>query len=301
MRNFDGTIILLSGVIGDSIMSIPCLRALHRIIQDPVLLVTSDDVITILRGEFSRWEFIPHEDARSIISCRCVIDTWCVSETKRWISRLACQQKIGIDFDDVDCVYDFCVKLEPFMSDTSACELYNPFARFFDPAVLLEKSPRLYKGVDKQARAKRIGLVPGCGMIQKRWPLKNFLKVERVLTDKGYEVVWYLGPKESDLCVLNEMQKRKLFISLPIGALMKSFDLNMVNISNDNSMMHLSAAMGFRTMGIFGPSLPGQWWQYELPSRYFQHPKAGSEQGILSSITTEYAFWPEPEEIISAI
>lgn len=301
MRDFGGTIILLSGVIGDSIMSIPCLRALHRIIDHPVLLVTSDNMITILSGEFTRWDFIPHEDTRSITSCRCVIDTWCVSETKRWISRLSCQRKIGIDFDDVDGRYDYCVKVGPFMPDTSACELYNSFARFFDPAAPLEKSPRLYKCVDKQACAKRVGLLPGGGMIQKRWPLKNFLRLERVLIDKGYEVVWYLGPKESDLCVLNEMQKRKVFINLPMGTLMKSLALNMVNISNDNSMMHLSAAMGLRTIGIFGPSLPRQWWQYELPSRYFQHPRAGGERGIVSNTTTEYPFWPDTEEIVSAI
>lgn len=301
MRDFNGTIILLSGIIGDSVMSIPCLRVLHRIIDHPVLLVTSDDIITILRGEFSRWDFTTYEDARCINSCRCVIDTWCVSATKKWISHLSCQQKIGIDFDDVDCDYDDCVKIGPFMADTSACELYNPFARFFDPSVSLERSPRLYKVLNKQLFAKRVGLFPGGGMIQKRWPLRNYLKVESALGEMGYETVWYLGPKESDLAVLDEMQKRRVFINLPMGTLMKSLALNMVNISNDNSMMHLSAAMGLRTIGIFGPSLPGQWWQYELPSRYFQHPRAGCERGIVSNATTEYPFWPETEEIVSAI
>lgn len=301
MRDFNGTIILLSETIGDSVMAIPCLRALHRMIDHAAMLVTSNEIITILCGDFSRWEFTTYENARYIKSCRCVIDTWCVTATKEWISRLSCQQKIGIDFGDLDCVYDDYVKIGPFLDNTSACELYNPFAQFFNPSVSLEKSPRLYKAINGHLSAKRAGLCPGGGVIQKRWPLRNYLKVESALSKMGYETVWYLGPKESDLAVLNEMQKRKVFINLPMGTLMKSLALNMINISNDNSMMHLSAAMGLRTTGIFGPSLPGQWWQYELPSRYFQHPRAGGEWGIVSNVTTEYPFWPETEEIVSAI
>jgi hypothetical protein len=205
IRDFNGTIIVLSETIGDSIMSIPCLRAFDRIIDQPVLIVTGEDIKTILNDDFKRWDFMTHEEALTINSCRSVIDTWCVPKTKEWISHLFCPHKLGISFDGDNSLYDDNIKLGPFSDKTSACELYNPFVRFFDPSTNIEKSPRLYSYSNNRIASKRIGLFPGGGIVQKRWPLQNFLEVEDALLAKGYQTFWYIGPKERDLFISKEL------------------------------------------------------------------------------------------------
>ena len=207
---------------------------------------------------------------------------------------------IGANFSSSEVPYTKTIPLGPFTKHTSAMELYNPFARFFSGEVNLDRIPILFNNKKNELQHKRIGIFPGGFSLQKRWPLRHFQFINSEVKKQGYSTHWYLGPKEDNIDYLN-LEYGEVSRNLSISELMSSMSQNVLNISNDTSMMHLSGALGIRTFGIFGPSLPGQWWHYPPPSRFFQHPDAGTGNGVIQNTDEEYKYWLNPQEILNAI
>ena len=108
-------------------------------------------------------------------------------------------------------------------------------------------------------------IFPDSGQSNKRW--NGFAQLTaQLIREAGRKVVWagnnYLPCKESfpDGTFLNLTGNTSL-TSLP--ALLAKADWV---ISNDSGPMHLSAAMGFKTIGLFGPTDPRQYGPYPLKS-----------------------------------
>ena len=301
-KHFDGAVILFTEAIGDAIIALPALRAIQAELEDThVLLVASAFIKALFKNEFRDWDFQIPEQIRELTFCQTLIDTRCMSWSVNWIKGIDCNLKIGIDLQDRHLhIYDHLVGSGPFADDTSACELFNPIARFLNPTALIESIPRL-KVEFLPNDAVRIGLVPGAGCIAKRWPRKNFLLVEEWANRNGIETVWFLGPKEADLKAHQSLHKCTLRCSLESSKLLDGLGSCRAVVSNDTALMHLSAAIGVTTLGIFGPSLPGQWFPYNAPSKYFQHPNAGTEKGIVGNPDKYYTYWPESVELIAEL
>lgn len=108
-------------------------------------------------------------------------------------------------------------------------------------------------------------IFPDSGQSNKRWNGYGQLTAQ-LIREGGRKVVWagnnYLPVKESfpDGTFLNLTGNTSL-TSLP--ALLAKADWV---ISNDSGPMHLSAAMGFKTIGLFGPTDPRQFGPYPLKS-----------------------------------
>lgn len=108
--------------------------------------------------------------------------------------------------------------------------------------------------------SKLIGLHPGAGHHQKRWPRDNFISLGKSLTGKGFSLLVFGGPEEKELAeyvVLN--------IGTGAGCWVGNSDLRATLvlirscrafISNDSGLAHCAAALEVPTLTIFGPTDP---------------------------------------------
>jgi heptosyltransferase-3 len=107
---------------------------------------------------------------------------------------------------------------------------------------------------------KPVVIAPGSGGKHKCWCLENFLSVARMLANEGAEVIFLLGPaemerfSESEMAKIGETAGRLINFSLAdvVGVLSNAGGY----IGNDSGITHLSAAMGIRTVAVFGPTDP---------------------------------------------
>ena len=107
-----------------------------------------------------------------------------------------------------------------------------------------------------------IAFAPGAVGPSKRWPVEYYAELAKSLTDDGHQV-WVLGsPNESPLAAeivraagpsahdltSNDLRNAILALRLARAA-----------VSNDSGLVHVAAAMGTPTIGIFGPTSPWHW------------------------------------------
>lgn len=110
----------------------------------------------------------------------------------------------------------------------------------------------------------------GGGNNKKRWPLENYFKLSNELNSyEGIGTLFVVGPNELELCEeIRIIDKRaKVACNLPLQILKGVLDNACCSISNDYSVMHVSAALGIPTLGVFLASDPIQWFPYLPPSQ----------------------------------
>jgi heptosyltransferase-2 len=107
-----------------------------------------------------------------------------------------------------------------------------------------------------------VALAPGAVGPGKKWPTENYAKLAKALAQEG-ATIWILGgPLEKELAAqivrdggdrvrdLTGNDLRDAIVAL------KSAHLA---VTNDSGLMHISAAIGTPTVGIFGPTDPRLW------------------------------------------
>ena len=107
-----------------------------------------------------------------------------------------------------------------------------------------------------------VAFAPGAVGPSKRWPVEYFAELARNLTGAGM-AVWVLGsPQESPLAAeivrdagphardLTSNDLRNAILALKLAA---------AAVSNDSGLVHVAAAIGTPTVGIFGPTSPWHW------------------------------------------
>jgi heptosyltransferase III len=116
---------------------------------------------------------------------------------------------------------------------------------------------------DPDFREKKVFIHPGSGSLMKNWPLQNFLKLDKMLSEDGFEPIFLLGPAEEG--VAETILKNRLSDKKKVSQLFDSVEL--VNtlktggafIGNDSGVSHLAAFIGVPTLVIFGPTQPLRW------------------------------------------
>jgi len=100
---------------------------------------------------------------------------------------------------------------------------------------------------------------------ERRWPVERFAAVAaRLVREDGARVVVTGSPAERDktaavLCAAGPLPSGRLVDlggALSIGALHALFQRADLVVSNDSGPMHLAAAQGVPTLGLFGPETP---------------------------------------------
>lgn len=113
------------------------------------------------------------------------------------------------------------------------------------------------------ASSTLVAIHPGAGKKKNRWPAARFAELARELNSRrGSRVLVMAGPSDAE--VLSDMTREldfqpALLTGQTIGrvaAVMKRVDLL---VCNDTGVLHVAAAVGCPTLGLFGPTDPTRW------------------------------------------
>jgi len=115
----------------------------------------------------------------------------------------------------------------------------------------------------------------GGGNSRKRWPLALFISLaESLERDRGGQAVFFMGPREEHLASELRAQQPNAIValSLPLDLAKGIISQARLAVCNDHALMHMSAALGVPTVGIFLASNPAEWFPYDHPSRFVIGP-----------------------------
>lgn len=123
------------------------------------------------------------------------------------------------------------------------------------------------KAVESSARKLMIGLHIGATWPAKVWMPEYFARLaELIAGDLDAQVVVTYGPRDSGYLerFLSSTQARVVVIPpRDLRRLAAIISRCGAYVSNDAAPMHISTAVGTRTIGIFGPGEPDIWFPYE--------------------------------------
>jgi lipopolysaccharide heptosyltransferase II len=112
-----------------------------------------------------------------------------------------------------------------------------------------------------------VGLHPGATWPAKRWPAGRFgTLAQRIQSELGARVVLTAGP--GDMEVLRGVrtgaaQDLPAIAGAPLRLLASAIAACSVYVANDSGPMHIAAAVGTTTIGLFGPGEEGIWFPYD--------------------------------------
>jgi lipopolysaccharide heptosyltransferase II len=121
------------------------------------------------------------------------------------------------------------------------------------------KAWRKRRGLDGDDRPV-VTLAPGAVGPSKRWPKQSYAAVARKLLAEGY-AVWILGgPGEKALAadIAGDSEARDL-TGTDLRDAILALAAAAAAISNDSGLLHVAAALGTPSIGIFGPTSPWHW------------------------------------------
>lgn len=151
-----------------------------------------------------------------------------------------------------------------------------------------------HAGVDLSKRL--VVIHPGSGGKGKCWHLDNFLSVTEQLHRRGFEVVLLLGPAEierfrpAEKVHMHSVARCLAHLSLAqVVGLLACAD---AYLGNDSGVTHLAAALGLRTIAIFGPSDPDVYRPQgravtvlrDTSDAFADKPNHAMQQSVLSSV-----------------
>ncbi|MFQ5682461.1 MAG: glycosyltransferase family 9 protein [Candidatus Binatia bacterium] len=104
-------------------------------------------------------------------------------------------------------------------------------------------------------------LAPGSGAKEKNWPIRYYKVVAQWWEEKiEGNVIVLLGPAEEDGVEIENHWKHGFVVrSLDLAPLAALLIRCEIFLGNDSGVTHLAAALGIKTVALFGPTDPMQW------------------------------------------
>jgi heptosyltransferase II len=220
--------------------------------------------------------------------------------------------------------WPFCFNLGPVLEDDAlhVSEVFLSILGFLgiDPVSnghLLDLSSELRQEADYflhrhqiERGVLRIGFNLGAGSQSRTWPPEKFAELaERIAQRHNAVVIAFSGPNEellsSEFCRRVRAARVIPAPSLALPQLAALFNRCDVLVSNDTGPMHLGAAAGVPTLGIFSVARPSHYHPLGASSRYVSCPsieRLDSETvyqhllQILASLPTQHSLLPEPPQ-----
>jgi ADP-heptose:LPS heptosyltransferase len=157
---------------------------------------------------------------------------------------------------------------------------------------------KLLKEAGVEPRGKLVAIHPGSGGPSKCWCIENFLAIAAELASEGVEVVFLLGPAESDRFGDAAIRSQIGSVGRCLTGLSLAEVLGLLScadgfVGNDSGITHLAAAMGVKTLAVFGPTSPSVYRPVgpevtvfsSSSSTFAQKPSARLQQKLLEALT----------------
>ncbi|MGI4852085.1 MAG: glycosyltransferase family 9 protein [Janthinobacterium lividum] len=129
-----------------------------------------------------------------------------------------------------------------------------------------------------------IAVAPVANWFAKEWPEQNFIDLLKRLTAQqglfpGAKIAFFASPAERArvmpmMSLFPENQVIDLVGRLPLLDIYGVFQKCTLFVGNDSGLMHLAAAAGVPTMGLFGPSPDIQYAPYGPRAAYVRTPES---------------------------
>jgi ADP-heptose:LPS heptosyltransferase len=284
--------------IGDSILTLPTLRALAEMFTNPLTLICPK-----VAFDLCFWEVSPsfvditgavpagpsigaHADRvldyETLVSEIGVVDVlinvvpWDVPSNifiQRLWRRLAPTTTIGFPTGDD---YDIIVPRDlPHSAD-----LPFKLARLFDPSLRIENYAQpvpLQQSVQKEVRSIRAAVPDGIKVLvvhadarwtDKCWPATRFIDLlDRFLSRHRDFAVWVVGMGHEELNVGRERDRVFPYLGLPLDLAMGLVANADLFVGIDSSMLHAADLARVPGVGLFGPTRPATWGFRFAPHR----------------------------------
>ncbi len=124
----------------------------------------------------------------------------------------------------------------------------------------INRGRELLKEINIGSSEKLVVIQPGSGGSHKCCHLDNFLSVAKLLADKGVDVIFLLGPAEMERLSVSTIDRietiSKILTNLSLADVLAVLSNANGYIGNDSGITHLAAALGIRTVAVFGPTDP---------------------------------------------
>ena len=106
-----------------------------------------------------------------------------------------------------------------------------------------------------------LALAPGSGSRQKNWPATSYRAVAQWWMNQTHgTVIAIVGPVEEERGGLEPLLAHSVpALNLSLGQVAALLKQSTVYLGNDSGITHLAAAVGVRTVALFGPSAMRQW------------------------------------------
>ncbi len=116
----------------------------------------------------------------------------------------------------------------------------------------------LLKEIGIVSGKKLVVIQPGSGGPSKCWHMDNFLAVAKKICSKDIEVIFLLGPTEldriSNATIKSISSVARCLTNLSLAQVLEILSCANGFIGNDSGITHLAAALGVRTLAVFGPT-----------------------------------------------
>ena len=292
-------VVYFSTLIGDSVLTLPTLRALAEMFTAPITLLCPQFAFDLCFREVSpRFVDITGRvpagppigppsnrtlDYDALVSELGAVDVflnavpWDIPSNgfiRRLRGYLAPETSIGFPTDDE---YDIIIPRDlPHAADVTF-----KLARLFDPSLRIESYAQplaLPPAVQDQARAIRAAeparvlvVHADAGWTDKRWPVSRFVDLlDRFLSRHHDFVAWVVGMGHEELNVGRERDRVVSHLGLPLDlatGLVARADLF---VGVDSSMLHAADLARVPGVGIFGPTKPALWGFRFAPHRHVE-------------------------------
>jgi heptosyltransferase-2 len=106
-----------------------------------------------------------------------------------------------------------------------------------------------------------VTLAPGAVGPSKRWPGASFAELARALSAQNCDVWIVGGPSEVSLArvIRDRAPQARDLTGTDLRNAILALGASDVAVSNDSGLLHVAAALGTPTIGIFGPTSPWHW------------------------------------------
>jgi ADP-heptose:LPS heptosyltransferase len=279
--------------IGDIVLTTPIIRAVREEYPDAFIAYLGErKAVALLKNNPYLNEIIPYdfsvpsfiEQARIIMELRkkrfdVFIDLFSNPRTGLLARLSGAAMRIGKDVPGRGKWYTHRIKDDghPKTAIQFHYEYLKPLdvkKKFWQTEIFLTEEERtsvknLLVGYGVDTKRPIIGLHPGATWPSKMWPARNFALLANRLEDElGLQVVFTWGSGEEN--IFTEIKKIihpsvKIMEVLPLRTLSALVSQFAVNVSNDCGPMHISVAVGTKTIGIFGPGQEEIWFPYVPP------------------------------------